>query len=278
MTRLEADRTDLFKVLGSSVPAASTLSATEFSDTAAAAVLTDASLYQRVGDDDLPRVMMVGDSQSMSLGYGLERWGAEEQRATVWNRGGEGCGLVVDGEVEVFGGDDAAVEACREAVAGWPEDVDRFRPDLVVVLSSLADLQDRRLPGSAEPSSTGDPEFDAFLVEQYIRAVDVLSSGGATVVWMTAPCADLLAIPGGRSAYDSTQVEHVNAAIIPEVLAARPDDVRSFDLASVLCPGGQPLEEINGQPVRPDGVHFSVAGARWFADQHGDELLRLATP
>ena len=66
----------------------------------------------------------------------------------------------------------------------------------MIVLSSLADIQDRRLPGSSALSEIGDPAFDAFLVEQYENAVDVLSATGATVIWMTAPCTDLEADRG----------------------------------------------------------------------------------
>ena len=49
-----------------------------------------------------------------------------------------------------------------------------------------------------------------------------------------------------------------------------------FDLAKLLCPGGKPLKSVDGVgDLRPDGVHFSVNGALWFARTYGDKLLKL---
>ena len=53
----------------------------------------------------------------------------------------------------------------------------------------------------------------------------------------------------------------------------------TFDLAAVMCPDGEPLDAIEGVgDPRPDGVHFSVDGALWFAETYGDRLLTLASP
>ena len=114
MERLETERTDLFKVLGTGLPDPATVTPDEYSSSVASAVLTDASLYQRATDGGLTRVMIIGDSQSLSLGYGLERWAAENERALVWNRGLEACGVAVDGELPTFGASGSVLDRCRE--------------------------------------------------------------------------------------------------------------------------------------------------------------------
>jgi hypothetical protein len=58
-------------------------------------------------------------------------------------------------------------------------------------------------------------------------------------------------------------------------MAQRPD-IERFELDDVLCPDGQFQDEIDGvSPVRVDGIHFSVDGSIWFAEEYGEELLRM---
>ena len=45
----------------------------------------DLALYRRRGPDDAPRLLVVGDSVSRTIGYGLERWGTETGAAVVWS-------------------------------------------------------------------------------------------------------------------------------------------------------------------------------------------------
>jgi hypothetical protein len=58
--------------------------------------------------------------------------------------------------------------------------------------------------------------------------------------------------------------------IIAEIAATRPD-VHVADLGAVLCPGGMPVGELDGERVRYDGVHVSALGSdivwRWLFPQ-----------
>lgn len=275
MSRLQATRTDIVRATANSYLDPAQLGPDEYAARSVAALLSEVTLHRRAADAGLSRVMVVGDSQSLSLGYGLERWAADQRRALVWNRGNEGCGVAVDGDVRGFGSTDSGAARCRAAIRSWPKQLRSFRPDVVIVLSSLTDIQDRKIPGESRLRAFGDATFDRYLLDQYRRAVDVLSSTGATVVWMTPPCTSVHLAPGQTAAYDARHIGALGDRIVPALLRSRPGKVVEFDLAEVLCPNGKPLESVSGVgEVRPDGVHFSVEGAIWFARNFGNELLR----
>jgi peptidoglycan/LPS O-acetylase OafA/YrhL len=243
---------------------------------AVSAVLEDAALYQRSDREGLPKVLVVGDSQALSMGFGLQRWGDIERTAWVWNRGAPGCPFSVDGVVRVFG-DAPLSEPCREAVASFDRVVDRFDPDLVIALPGLWDLVPRRLEGWDDFKTLGDPDFDAYVLGELADAHDRLAAGGATVVWMSAPCI------GNNTQLDDAQLGTQNAertafneTVLADLLATRPS-AGFFDLDETLCPDGAATEQLaSGDTVRYDGLHFSVEGAAWFADTYGPALLDLA--
>ena len=274
MATLEAQRSDIYRVVGGRLPDPAKVSRSEYLTQSASVLLADTSLYQRRQAVDLPHVMIVGDSQSLSLGYGLNQWAKQHDRAVVWNRGIEGCGVAVDGEIHSFGSSDSGLARCREVEKAWPAQVQKFQPDLAIVLSSFTDVQDRRLPGSSSYSSIGQPAFDNFLVSQYERVVDRLSAGGAKVLWMTAPCADEHGGATPVGGYEVSQIEHLNSVILPRLLRSRPGKVTTFDLAGVLCPHGTPRTSAAGTSLRPDGVHFSIDGSLWFANRYADKVLK----
>ncbi len=274
MARLKAQRTDLFDVIGGRLPDPTKVSHSVYVAKSASVLLSDASLYQRADGSKLAKVLIVGDSQALSLGYGLDHWTAQHQRALVWDHGVEGCGVAVDGDTRSFGSTASGVQRCRDAVNAWPSQLAAFRPKVVVVLSSLTDIQERKLPGQSKYSSIGDPAFDAFLVKQYEHVIDTLSSTGARVVWMTPPCTAIKSVPGQAPPYSTAHVEYLDNVILAKVYRARPKVV-PFDLAAVICPDGKPLKSVSGVgSLRPDGVHFSVNGALWFAETYGEKLLK----
>ena len=276
MARLKAQRTDLLEVIGTRLPDPATVSHEEYLSRSASVLLGDASLYQRTGDHGLPRVMVVGDSQALSLGYGLDRWAALHKRAVVWNHGIEGCGVAVGGERPTFGSAGSGIERCRAAVREWPRQLEAFDPDVVVVLSSLFDIQDRRLSGASDFTSIGNPEFDASLLREYESVVDTLSSTGARVVWMTTPCTAIKPVAGQPAPNATRQIDHLNSAILTKLDRDRPARVVPFDLADAICPDGKPVKSVDGVgELRPDGVHFSVEAALWFAETYGEKLLKV---
>lgn len=174
-----------------------------------------------------------------------------------------------------------APAACDTVRAGWAEQVVTFDPDLVVVVSNAADFQERRTSDWPRRLEPGDGAFDDWLVERYVDAVDVLGAGGAVVVWARPPCAsDVFGRfdePDGGNAVDPARIDHVNRAILPRVVEARPR-TQLLDLDGILCPDGREVTTVDGVgTLRSDGVHFTPEGSRWLADTIGPDLLALAT-
>lgn len=67
------------------------------------------------------------------------------------------------------------------------------------------------------------------------------------------------------------RVDCINAVIRKAVLAA--PGVRLIDVATRLCPGGICEQDIGAsEPVRPDGVHFSIVASRGIARWVYDEI------
>ena len=224
----------------------------------------------------IPRVAIVGDSVARSLGGGLEPWAVDTGSAAVWTLARDGCGLWLDGEIRsLYGGVGPLPPDCFAAADRWRRDVADFRPDVVLVLTTIWDLSDRKLPGWPDMAQPGDRRFDDAMVDRFVGVVDELSSGGAQVVWLTTPCADVtdgdlpFGTPKTRSAFEPARTEHLNGEILPRVAAARPGQVRIEDLYGLACPDGQFTRELGGSDdARPDGLHFSDRTARWLADQH----------
>jgi hypothetical protein len=173
------------------------------------------------------------------------------------------CGIAIGGRVGFALG--KTLPVCGERQAQWPGMLDELRPDLVVVLSTIWDVGGRQRddwgPGYV---GEGDPRFDQFIVSEWQRATDVLSSRGARVVWLTAPCA----ADGGVS----EKLSYANHHYLPELVRTRP--VVTVDLKAGVCPDGSFSDQIG--PVadgRPDGLHFSDAGADWVASWLAPRLV-----
>ena len=108
-------------------------------------------------------------------------------------------------------------------------------------------------------------------------AVDVLGARNTRVALMTLPCmAQPEPIPGQLTFRARSEVQRVDAynRIVAEV--ARNDELGAVvDLASVLCPGGAPIENTTGTDIRYDGVHVTPDGSAMVAEWLFAELDRL---
>ena len=222
-------------------------------------------------------VLVVGDSSSRTFGYGLERWASSTDRALVWSVGTGGCGIANDGHVVEAGREIPVPDRCRAVQAGWRSRIERFRPDLVIVMSTIYDTQQRRVGAWPSMLVPGDRPFDDYLTQKYATRYDILSSTGAHVLWMESPCARPSIGPwpidqrGGP--LSTPRVKHVNHVVLERVERLRPQ-LRRFDLFSVLCPDGVFQNDIGGvHDFRPDGIHYSPAASLWLAQHYGPRIL-----
>jgi peptidoglycan/LPS O-acetylase OafA/YrhL len=219
------------------------------------------------------RVMVMADSVGLTMASGLERegpaWGL-----SVWNKGGLGCGFLPgDEELDVDANwSTAKADMCREWRSTWPSDVDVFQPDVVVMVFGPWDTLDLKIEGHL--LEVGTPEWNAYASSELQGAVDVLSSRGAKVMLLTAPC-----FKPRKLALDAGALERLN----PRRVAQLNDLYREYalqhaaqvdlvDLSGLVCPEGEYTDlVIDGVKLRDDGVHFTPEGAdlvaRWLAPQ-----------
>jgi len=252
-----------------------------FAQAALPVVLDSLELYRRPDPSSLLRVMVVGDSVARTAGYGLERWAGDTDAARVWTTATLGCGLADEGFIKsgwFANREQPLPESCLRVHEGWKKQIEQFNPDLVIVMSSIWDTQERRLPDWMQMKIPGDPVFDEYLLREYRESVDELTAGGAAILWIQQPCARSMQVNAGVSGtstgiYDTARVRYLNESLIPRLVEDRPE-VRTYDLFSKLCPKGVFVESMGGvDKVRPDGVHFSTEGSLWLAYTFGGEML-----
>ncbi len=270
-------RPDVNLALDGAMPDPTEVDAAEYINASAETLLELAALYQRADRADASRVLIIGDSQARSLGFGFERWGADHG-IWVWNVATNGCGLADQGYLYDSGDEIPIPPQCVAAVASLEDQVARFEPDLVIVLSSAWDIGLRRLDGWTAPLPVQNPEFSAYLTREYREIAEILTERGAKVVWMQAPCIDTATGVEAHSArnqwFDGDDLDTLNLEILPSIAAEYPDDIVLYDLNEILCPGGEPLRGIGDMsPIRSDGVHFGVESSAWFAETYGPSIL-----
>jgi peptidoglycan/LPS O-acetylase OafA/YrhL len=208
-----------------------------------------------------PHIFLTGDSVSISLGVGLAD--VAGQQAAVWNHGAFGCGLVV--APYAVDDDQGVTDHCAQARDTWINDARDWHADVVVLESGVWDTFDRE--GPAGILQFGTPEFDGWYVGEVDSLARQFAANGAKVVLLNAPCVDTsgysLGETGGLwSSFDPARVAHLND-LFAEAGRIDPATLTTFDLARMVCPGGVPIQQVEGQDVRLDGVHFSTAGSEW---------------
>jgi peptidoglycan/LPS O-acetylase OafA/YrhL len=213
------------------------------------------------GPQPVRRILLVGDSVAQTLGRGLERWGPPHG-VDVVNAGRFYCGIARTGHVAIALG--RSMNACEDWPTRWPAMLDRMHPDVVVVLTTIWDVSPRQRddwgPAYIGP---GDARFDQMVTTDWRAAAYVLASRGARVVWLTSPCA-------AQPATDRN-LQYANTLYLAAL--RRTTSVVQVDLDGRVCPDGKFSDQIgNVADGRPDGLHFSDAGADWVASWLGPKL------
>lgn len=232
----------------------------------AASVLADASgpILRSSGEEpETTRLLVVGDSGAEALGAELRRRAGDG--VAVEPLGEAGCGLPRsgDGVVAADGSFFPDPDGCRDWPIRWTDAVDRFEPDVSLLVLAWAGIGDRDL-GDGVPRGPCDPEFDAFYRGEIEHAVDVLSSGGGAVAIATAP-------PHGFDRSSDERTECLNRMYREATDALR--DAHLADLARWACDAGDC--DGAGDDWRPDGIQFAGAGAAASADWLLGEIDRI---
>jgi peptidoglycan/LPS O-acetylase OafA/YrhL len=222
-----------------------------------------------------PKVMLVGDSVAGSLGLGFDRPGPSSA-LTVWNRGRLGCGLFYDGSV-FEGGELTPVDSACNWRERWPAELQLFQPDVVVMLVGAWDILDREVDGHVV--RFGSAEYDSSFLHQLDDATNLLASTGAKVVVLTTPFFSRPELVGetGREwpEYEPWRVDRINS-LYRDFLENHPGRYRMIDLNRFVSPQGRFTDELNGQVIRGDGVHFNTAGSDMVVDWITPQLQEVA--
>lgn len=216
---------------------------------------TDADPSVSSVDPALPaRVLVVGDSQSWIIGGGMKTLWGEANGVRVEPSPGVGCGVTPLIRLRYLGEDAPnGRTGCKEWRDALPAILDKFQPQLVIVVGGFADLADHYLDGSWQ--HIGDPPYDDFLRNGMQAFADEMGDTGARVLWLTHPHVDP-PDPPGVEAYpeeDPARMDRYNEFI--EQLAADDPNVVSADLATFVRdrPGGE-----FDPTFRPDGAHMDL--------------------
>lgn len=218
------------------------------------------------------RVLVVGDSVAFNYGFGLRQWARGRSDAVVANAGQLGCAIARGGTYKYLRDIMEFGPNCEwsRTFPGYLADQD---PDVVLLTSGLAEVVDRRLPGDDRFRAVGDPVVDRYLLREWLGAVDLLASRGATVVLATYPHFRAGQTQGFSDLPESdpARVDRLNA-IMREVVAQRPGVATLVDLQGWLA--AQPGGEFD-PAKRDDGLHFRDDYATTIGGWIGPQLVRF---
>ena len=223
----------------------------------------------------IPKIDVFGDSTALRTAFGLPGWGMRTAKLSVVVAETRlGCSLGRGGVIDTFGRAQASGDECDAWPQRWRAAIEKRRPDAAMIQIGPWDVSARKRPGRQAFEHVGQPDYDAFLKREMHLAVDILSSTGAQVLWLTSPVIDLqrTAVPRTTEplpASDPIRMARLNE-LIAEIAAERPDVVQVIDLAAHLR--GSDEGELD-PALRPDGVHLSEEASIELASWLGPKVL-----
>jgi peptidoglycan/LPS O-acetylase OafA/YrhL len=205
------------------------------------------------------RVLVQGDSVAWFLGAAM----LEDQSKSglvVWNRARWGCPLGFGTTSRV--GPEGGVPQCADWHKVFRNEVDRFRPDVVVLLSNAFDIFDRTVDGRL--MKFGSAALDGYYRRWLGQATRLLASRGAHVVFLESPHplrSDSLWETNPEWAPDqSWRTQHFNE-LLRDVAQTERATTSTIDLVPIVCPRDPCPDSVDGLVYRGDGVHWTSEGA-----------------
>jgi peptidoglycan/LPS O-acetylase OafA/YrhL len=220
-------------------------------------------------------VLLVGDSTALTLGEGLGEQSVEHRfNYLLVDDGILGCGVANGLLVEIKGERNIVDPACEGSTPTpgtplaqqpwpnqWQHDLSVSRPNVVVLLAGRWEVADREYRGKW--TSILNPAFAAYVKHQLGLASGLVTSSGAHMVFLTAPCTDEGEQPDGAPwPEDNPARLAVYNRLVREVAAAHPGTDSVADLNAAACPRGRYSAKKGGVTIRTndDGIHFTPAG------------------
>jgi len=188
-----------------------------------------------------------------------------------------GCGVTTASPYRYMGVVDPYDHThCRTWQARWRNRVSAHPADVVAILVGRWEVADQVVCGVW--THVGTRLFDAYLARELQKAVDAASAAGASVAFLTAPYYSRGEQPDGRTwpEDDPARVDALNR-ILRSLAAKRPDLVHVVEFGRRTSAGGHRyVRDVDGVVLRYDGVHFTLAAARWIEPWLRQQLERDA--
>jgi peptidoglycan/LPS O-acetylase OafA/YrhL len=212
-----------------------------------------------------PRVLAVGDSVAYSLSSALATMG-QRSAIDVAVRAAPGC--TPDDQRTAYRVGPATKQepsVCLTMRQRWPRDIERFQPDLVLLL--YGGFTDGWLV-DGQPLNACDPAYRAHYGALLDGAIDTLTAGGARVVVALPAYSRVF---GAVKEADAT-MDCLNATYA-DAVARHADRAAVLRLDLFACPNADTCDstQVDGGRLRFDGLHYRGAAARlasqWILDQ-----------
>lgn len=212
------------------------------------------------------RMVVIGDSTAFYVGQALARWSVGHPGyATVDLATCDGCGFLLDGTVTSWNSDSYSANSIKLLDERVPALIHAVRPDVVVLMSTMSDVADRRWSDEEGVLAPQDDAFETRLRTAYAAVTsDILGAGVADVVWVEPP---VPIWPGPEVEMREVERWDVMARVIGDVAGTvRDGQVTVVDGDAWMHAAGF-ADDVS---FRPDGTHLTEASAgelvdRWLA-------------
>ena len=149
----------------------------------------------------------------------------------------------------------------------WKAELAEYQPNVVVLLAGRWEEVDREFNGAS--TNILEPAFAAYVRSQLELASVLVTSTGANMVFLTAPCTDAERQLDGAlwPENDPARLAAYNQ-LVRQVAAEFPKTDSVLNLDSLVCPGGKFSAKFRHVTIRqPDGVHFTLTAGTTLAPE-----------
>jgi hypothetical protein len=210
------------------------------------------------------RVLLLGDSITLTLGIGLDHDSHAHYGVTISNHSTLGCDL--DPQLEIFtsGASGPATPGCSEWRALWPFLTAAVDPQVVALGLGRWEVSDHFYQGHWV--HVGQKVWDDHVVADLRDAIGIFRLFGARVVLLTMPYIN----PSDRQADGRPWIENTPGRarlynrLLERVVRSDPGEVSVVDLNKMLSPKGVYTSVVHGVRVRwTDGIHVTISGGEY---------------
>jgi hypothetical protein len=217
-------------------------------------------------------VLLLGDSTALSLAERRTLDPGPDWNIQAFAR--LGCSISAGNALDV--GSDVGIiqgEGCELWRTEWADAHALVEPDVTVVMVGAWEVLDHLVDGVA--IRFPDPAWFDVVTAGVRESIEIASPDENLVVLLAVPCMrqapDTILSTMARN--DPARLAAFNEILRQE--AARDPNIHVIDLNDRLCPGGTYLDEVDGAPLRYDGVHVTTEGANYVWTWLLDELRVL---